>query len=52
MLEPAIAEFLRRQGDGNLSAGIQKVAVKVILDELNGPDRLIGIRQVNRTARK
>jgi hypothetical protein len=47
MLEPAIADFLRRQGNGNLSAGIQKVAVRAILDELNGPSRLTGIKQVN-----
>jgi hypothetical protein len=52
MLEPAIADFLRRQGDGNLSAGIQKVALKVILAELNGPGRLTGIRQVHRNTRK
>jgi hypothetical protein len=52
MLEPAIADFLRRQGDGNLSAGIQKVAVKAILAELNGPGRLIGIKQVIPKARK
>jgi hypothetical protein len=52
MLEPAIADFLRRQGDGNLSAGIQKVAAKAILAELNGPGRLIGIKQVIPKARK
>jgi hypothetical protein len=52
MLEPAIADFLRRQGDGNLSAGIQKVAVKAILAELNGPGRLIGIKQVIPKTRK
>ena len=52
MLEPVIADFLRRQGGGNLSAGIQKVALKAMLEELNGPDRLTGIKQVNRNARK
>jgi hypothetical protein len=52
MLEPAIANFLRRQGDGNLSAGIQKVAVKAILEELHGPDRLVGIRHIERRTLK
>jgi hypothetical protein len=52
MLEPVIADFLRRQGGGNLSAGIQEVALKAMLEELNGPDRLAGIKQVNRNARK
>jgi hypothetical protein len=42
---PSIADFLRRQGNGNLSAGIQKVAVRAILDELNGHSRLTGIKQ-------
>jgi len=52
MLEPAIADFFRRQGNGNLSAGIQKVAVRAILDELNGPGRLTGIKQANPKAPK
>ena len=46
MLEPAITDFFRRQGDGNLSAGIQRVAARAMLEEAFGAAKRAGERHI------